>query len=154
MAPIYPFRWSVPFFLIGGLVVGHLALRRGRPGPALPPVVVADCSKRHVIDIPIDIQLLEDLLSRQSALARQMRIVPWIGDGKPQGFRVYAVRRGSLAWHLGMRNGDIIRTVNGLDVTSPDKCLEAYSRLRSSDLVVVELLRAGVVHELRYHIFR
>ncbi len=153
MVPIFfSTRWSLPLFVAGGLALGHFVGRWTKPTQP-PAVAAADCSRRHVIDIPLDSRLLEDFLVSPH-WTRQVRIVPSISDGKPLGFKIYAIRRGSLAWHLGLRNGDLIRTVNGYDLSSPDKCLEAYARLRASDLVVVELERAGISHELRYQIYR
>ena len=40
-------------------------------------------------------------------------------------------------------NGDTIKTVNDLEISTPDKALEAYSRLRDATHIVVGLERRG-----------
>ena len=81
---------------------------------------------------------------------RTTRIVPALRDGRIVGVRVYGVRRGEGIARLGIVDGDVIQRVNGLDIASPDRCLEAYARLRQSDEVVVDLVRRGRRLTLRY----
>ena len=45
---------------------------------------------------------------------------------------------------IGIEDGDVIHSVNGLALTSPDGMLEAWVRLRTSDRLHVELVRGGV----------
>lgn len=42
---------------------------------------------------------------------------------------------------LGMENGDVLRSVNGLDITSPENALDAYARLRSAEHLDVRVRR-------------
>lgn len=84
------------------------------------------------------------------ALLRNTRIVPFFRGGRVVGVRVYGVRRGEGLARLGIADGDLIQRVNGLDIASPDRCLEAYARLRQSDEVVVDLERRGRRLTLRY----
>jgi DNA-binding transcriptional ArsR family regulator len=87
--------------------------------------------------------LLDRILDDTTALSMSARFVPSIKDGKANGFKVYAIRPGSLLARGGLQNGDTIRTVNGLDLTSPDHALEAYSKLRSAGRLTLELERRG-----------
>jgi general secretion pathway protein C len=57
--------------------------------------------------------------------------------------RVRGVARTPLQ-ALGIEDDDVIRSVNGLELTSPDGMLEAWVRLRTSDQLRVEILRGGV----------
>lgn len=61
-------------------------------------------------------------------VARAARIVPSVRDGKPHGFKLYAIRPGSIYVVLGLRNGDTITAVNGDDITTPDKALRIYTQ--------------------------
>lgn len=89
-------------------------------------------------------------LQTGDALLRSTRIVPHLRDGRVVGVRVYGVRRGEWLSRLGIADGDVIQRVNGLDIASPDRCLEAYARLRQSDEVVVDIVRRGRRLTLRY----
>jgi general secretion pathway protein C len=60
------------------------------------------------------------------------------------------VRPDDALARLGIADGDVILRVNGLAVASPDRCLEAYARLRAADRLTVEILRGGRGRTLVY----
>ena len=70
--------------------------------------------------------LLDRLLADPMAVAKSARIVPAFTAGMPAGFKLYAIRAGSLFAALGLQNGDTVVTINGFDLASPDKSLEVY----------------------------
>jgi general secretion pathway protein C len=79
--------------------------------------------------------------------ARGARMVPAVKDGKPIGFKLYAIKQGSLYAQLGLNNGDIVRAVGGRPLTAADTALESYveiSKLAAGARVEVELERGGV----------
>ena len=80
------------------------------------------------------------------------RVVPAISEGRPVGFRIYAIRPDSLLGRLGFENGDRLERVNGLGLTSPDRALAAYARLREARYVRVLLRRNGAPLQLAYEI--
>jgi general secretion pathway protein C len=86
---------------------------------------------------------LEAVLGNMNALSRSARIVPEIRDGKAAGFRLYSVRPDGPFAQIGMQNGDVINAINGLDLTSPEKALEVYSKLKSASHLSVGVERNG-----------
>jgi general secretion pathway protein C len=58
-------------------------------------------------------------------------------------WRSIGIGPGTLAGLLGLENGDRLQTVNGFDMTSPEKLLEAYARLRTADHLTVQVNRGG-----------
>lgn len=76
------------------------------------------------------------LLLRGSA-----RVTPHVEGGRPAGFRIHRMPAGGIYQGLGLRNDDVIRAVNGHPLTSPDKALEAYTRLRKASRVVLAITR-------------
>jgi len=87
--------------------------------------------------------LIEALLNNPMMLARTGRIIPAYVDGKPQGFKLYAIRRNTLFDRVGFSNGDTIRTVNGVELLSADKALDIYSRVRDAKVIEVAIVRRG-----------
>jgi len=75
---------------------------------------------------------LESVLGNISLLSRSARIVPEMRDGKAAGFRLYAVKPDGPFAKIGMQNGDVISSINGLEITSPEKALEVYAKLKSA----------------------
>jgi general secretion pathway protein C len=86
---------------------------------------------------------LESLLGNLSALARYARIIPDSRDGRSTGLRFTGVRTDGPFARIGLQNGDLVTSVNGLDVTEPNRAIEAYTKLRSASHVSLGLERNG-----------
>ena len=80
---------------------------------------------------------------------RQARIVPEQENGKSSASASSASGPTRCSATLGMENGDRLETINGFDMTSPEKALEAYARLRTADHLTVSVNRKGPEHEPR-----
>ncbi len=87
--------------------------------------------------------------SNLNVLARQARIVP---DRKGEGFRIFSIRPGSLYSKIGIKNGDVIKSINGISLSSPDKALQAYSRLQNARKLSLDIVRHGRTETLEYSI--
>jgi general secretion pathway protein C len=100
----------------------------------------------------VDKSLIDKVLANTTALATSARFVPSSKDGKPNGFKVYAIRPGSVFAKIGMQNADLIKGINGLDMSTPDKAFEAYTKLKSASHLTVQLERRGDNITLDYQI--
>jgi general secretion pathway protein C len=96
--------------------------------------------------------LLDKVLGDTNLLARSARIVPNVVDGKPAGFKLYAIRPNSVYARIGLQNGDAIQAINGYDMSSPDKALEVYTKLRRANHLSVAITRRGQTQTLDYTI--
>ena len=83
---------------------------------------------------------------------RTARVIPHEEGGQVVGVKLYGIRRSSLLGRLGIQNGDMLRTINGYDMTAPDSALEAYARLRSADRITINLNRRGSDQTIDYQI--
>jgi general secretion pathway protein C len=95
---------------------------------------------------------LDSVLGNMSLLSRSARIVPEIRDGKAAGFRLYSVRPDGPFALIGMQNGDVISSINGLEITSPEKALEVYAKLKSASHLSLGLERNGAKVAKEYSI--
>jgi general secretion pathway protein C len=86
---------------------------------------------------------VDSLLGNMAVLSRSARIVPEVRDGRAAGFRLFSVRPDGPFGKIGIQNGDVIYAINGLDMTSPDKALEIYTKLKSANHLSVALERNG-----------
>lgn len=100
----------------------------------------------------VDRSLVTSLLANQAALMRTARVIPHEEGGRVVGVKLYGIRRSSLLGRLGIQNGDMLRTINGYDMTSPDSALEAYARLQNADRITVNLVRRGSDMTIDYQI--
>lgn len=96
--------------------------------------------------------LVDRLLANQAELMRTARVIPHEVDGRVVGVKIYGIRRSSLLGRLGIQNGDMLRTINGFDLTEPDSVLEAYTRLRSADRLSLSIERRGAPVAMDYQI--
>ncbi len=68
------------------------------------------------------------------------------------GLRLFGVRSSSPLAKIGLKNGDIIVSANGVTPRSPDGWLEVYTLLRSANNVSLGIVRRGSDTTLEYAI--
>jgi general secretion pathway protein C len=113
------------------------------PAPVLPAPADTRPRARPVGPdrFEIDARTLDAVLSADVML--DARVVPSFAEGRATGFRVLSIRAGSFLSSLGVENGDVIRAIDGHEVTSVERALELYQRLREARHVTLELDRGG-----------
>lgn len=73
-------------------------------------------------------------------------------DGEFDGYRLSAIRRNTLADQLGIKNGDIIHSVNGQPLNSVQAAMGAYNTMRTEQSFCFEISRRGSPTELCYDV--
>lgn len=91
----------------------------------------------------VEREFVEKLLANPAMLAKQARVVPAIKNGSTEGFKFYGIRRGSLPRLLGLKNGDLIKSINGEELDSMDKAMKLYTKLRRASNLTITLERKG-----------
>lgn len=91
----------------------------------------------------VDRSLIDGILSNMSSLFQNNTQIQMAGgrDGKP-GAKI-SLRPGSILGRIGMQSGDFIQEVNGIPVSSPDKALEAYVKLKTASHITISIERNG-----------
>jgi general secretion pathway protein C len=100
----------------------------------------------------IDKSLVDKVLANPMGVAKGARVVPAVKNGQPDGFKLYAIRPSSVYAKLGLANGDTLQSINGFDLTSADKALEVYTKLREATSLEVQVTRRGKPVTLKYSI--
>lgn len=95
---------------------------------------------------------LQEAMANLPQLLSQARAVPYFRAGKSIGMRLFAIRRGSLYEKLGLKNGDILKTVNENSLSDPSQALKLFEDLKSERSINVIVERMGEDRELRYAI--
>jgi hypothetical protein len=99
----------------------------------------------------IDSCVIDEVLE-YGAATRALRVVPSLDGGG--GLRLYGIRPASAVDRLGFENGDVLVSVNGVSVATPDSALNAYGRYRSDDSLTAALLRRGKPTWLHFRVVR
>ncbi len=89
----------------------------------------------------VDAREIQEASANMSRLMTQIRVVPNFTDGQPDGFKVFAIRPGSLFARIGLQNGDVVKRLNGLEMQGPEQAFEAYQRLKDETAIQIDLVR-------------
>lgn len=95
---------------------------------------------------------LNKTLGNLNEVAMQARIVPAFKDGVATGFKLFSIRPDSIYSKIGIQNGDVIRRINGFEINSPDKALEAYTKLKEASHIEIDVERNGSTVTKQYDI--
>jgi len=93
---------------------------------------------------------VDSALENMSQLFTQIRAVPHFEGGQSVGFRLFAIRRGSLFDRIGLKNGDIIRSINGNEMNDPSKAVSLLQELRDASNLDVDITRNQQPQKLTY----
>jgi general secretion pathway protein C len=98
----------------------------------------------------VDRSEVDNALENMSQLFTQIRAVPHFEGGKSTGFRLFAIRQDSLFDKIGLKNGDIIQSINGNELTDPGRAMAMFQDLRNERELTVQVLRNKEPKTLSY----
>jgi general secretion pathway protein C len=129
------------------------AARSPAPSPSPPPVGAAF----HVSQIgenaySLDEASVQQLTGNINQFMTQVRIIPYFEGNASAGYRLAAIRPGSPFEQLGFRGGDIIQSVNDVELSTPEKMYTIFQNLKDEKRVTVNILRQGIRSTLTYEI--
>jgi len=129
------------------------------PGMAAPAASVASAAPgsadEHIQltgdgQYVIDRSEVDGALENMSQLFTQIRAVPHFEGGRSTGFRLFAIRQNSLFDKIGLKNGDIIQSINGQELTDPSRALAMFQELRNQNELTVQVMRNRESKTLSY----
>jgi general secretion pathway protein C len=85
-----------------------------------------------------------------SGVTRGARFKPQEKDGRALGLQVFRLRADSLLAHLGVKQGDVLRGINGHTLSSADGVLEAFGHLGKDPRISLVVERAGQRTTIEY----
>jgi len=87
--------------------------------------------------------MLNKVLDNAGKIIGIAAVAPKMEDGQSVGMEIRGIRPGTLLTKLGIQNGDILESVNGQSLSSPDAALGAYTTLRTADKFTLSIRRDG-----------
>lgn len=93
--------------------------------------------------IPAKIEQVESMLGKAV-------VEPYVVEGQAEGLKITGLEGISAAKDLGLKNGDIIRVVNGQQVTSKQKAYQIFRKARAQAFIDIELLRGNEPQKLSF----
>jgi len=150
---IYEISWRY-VFLQGSSDICYVDMFGGPEGKPKPKRAVAareagddDIKNGIQVDGPnertVDRSVVDKALANPAQFARSVRVRPYKKNGEVTGFRLRRIKEGSPLELLGAQKGDIIHSVNGVQLTSVDQALAAYQNLRNDNKLTFSITRKG-----------
>lgn len=102
-----------------------------------PVVPVPGSPVRTVLDRRDVEQAMGDL----PKLLSQARAVPYLVNGAMNGFRLDFIAPSSFYEKIGLKYGDVLQQVNGVDIRDPGTMLTLFQQLRNEKTVKLDVLR-------------
>ncbi len=119
--------------------------------PRLPPPPLTGVQAPAVSAAPaasVSHQDIDAFLEQGAALARDVRGVAVPGDGR--GVRLEFRNAANALARLGLKNGDVVLSLNGEPIRTPEELYNSYLILRKTPSVEFEVLRGGQPTSVRY----
>lgn len=91
--------------------------------------------------IGVDANKLDEALDNLPLLLTQARAVPYFKDGKSVGLRLFAIKTGSLFQEIGLKNGDILKDINGSSLADITQAVKLFERLKEEKAIDLTLER-------------
>jgi general secretion pathway protein C len=131
----------------------------GAPGPSSPAQATAPIPAR--LPRPsgdqrswvLDRQEVASVLENLPQLLTKARVVPNLSpDGKNDGFRVVSISPASFYERIGLRNGDVLQRINGIEVKDPQTFMQVFTQLKDESSITLDLLRNNKKESFNYEI--
>lgn len=85
-------------------------------------------------------------------LLTQARAVPYFKEGRAIGLRLFAIKTGSLYEKVGLKNGDILKGINGNNLGDISQALKLFEQLKQERQISLVLERDKQDREFKYTI--
>jgi general secretion pathway protein C len=95
---------------------------------------------------------LVEQLDNFGQMMREARLTPHFTGGQPDGFMITNLPSDSFLGRMGLRNGDIMKGVNGQKFGSLDEFFQAYQQLQTEPMLQLEVERSNRTETLTYEI--
>ncbi|HFC93214.1 MAG TPA: hypothetical protein ENJ51_10430 [Leucothrix mucor] len=114
---------------------------KAKPKPKPSPVPPKSTPNSDEFSVKNMSKFREEMMADPSKLMEIANAQPYTKDGKLIGFRVRAGKRRRVFRQLGLRNGDIVKEVNGIVIDSSEKGIMLMSELSGASDLSITVLR-------------
>jgi general secretion pathway protein C len=123
--------------------------------PPVAPIAVASA----VVPVPgspirkvLDRREVEQAMGDLPKLLTQARAVPYLVNGAINGFRLDFIAPSSFYEKIGLKYGDVLQQVNGVEIRDPGTMLTLFQQLRNEKTVKLDVLRNNQRTAMTYDI--
>jgi len=100
----------------------------------------------------VDQRALNNALDNIGQAMTDARLLPSSKEGKVEGFRVSEVKPQGVFGMVGIKNGDVLLSINDFPIDSPEKAIQSFVSLKGQSRIKLDLIRDGKPMSLNYDI--
>jgi general secretion pathway protein C len=93
-----------------------------------------------------------DALGDMGAVLTSARLTPVVRGGAVEGFLVTEIKPRGIMDALGLKNGDILKRVNGYEMTSPERAVQVLTALKGETSFELDIVRKGQPRSFHYEV--
>lgn len=157
--PLVAVRKEVAEILVGGrrikiLTPTAIATEAAAPQTqaAVPGEARGLASQVGVGSYVIDQRALNASLDNIGQAMTDARLLPSIKNGKVEGFRISEVKPQGIFGTIGIKNGDVLLSINDFPIDSPEKAIQSFASLKGQSRIKLDLVRDGQPTTFNYDI--
>lgn len=124
----------------------------GAEASAIDPALARGIARVGPTDFRVDRSVIERVLADQSEVMKGGIVRPERDGDRTVGVKLSGVRPERLFGLLGLQDGDMLRSINGYEFSSPERVLEALARLPSATELRLDFTRGGQATTYNYAI--
>lgn len=103
-------------------------------------------------DWVIDQGALVNSLSNISTVLTDARMTPKVLNGAVEGFLVTEIKPRGVFDAVGLKNGDVLKRINGYAIDTPEKAVQVLSGLKGETRIELDIVRGGKKMNFHYEI--
>ena len=125
-----------------------LYLRNSIGGAIYPEVEKNHVARQYLISLSKESVL--NYINERQRLISEISLVPFVNDKEVIGFQISKIQPFSKVAALGLHNGDVVTTINGVSAKQPSQFLQAVRELRTASEATIVVDRFGQKVSYRY----
>jgi len=110
----------------------------GPPTSNVPSQLESKIHKKSDTEFDVERSAVNEIIKNYAQLAAGLH-----ARATKDGVRLSGIKSSSILNTLGMKNGDVLKSINGYDMSDQDKALEAYAKLKSAKSLSIDMERNG-----------
>ncbi|XXX77097.1 type II secretion system protein GspC [Sorangium sp. So ce134] len=108
----------------------------------VPPEIASRMKRVSDTEIDIERSAAEKIFEQPEIVTTTSAAIPEMRDNQVVGLKMM-IKPGSMLESLGLQSGDLVKSINSIDLTDPQKAMMAYTRMRSDRSLSVVVERDG-----------
>lgn len=91
---------------------------------------------------------IEQLAASPTLFAQGVRMFPTMKLGRSDGLRLFVVRPSSALWAFGLRNGDVVQSINGAPLLDVGQLRDVYEQVKVSPVLRIAVRRRNALETI------